>query len=308
MDIVPFEARGVFYCYTFLMSLHPILKDKTVHVILISTIVVLSGTTIYFRFFYLPISPIDQAFLTTFGHFEQELSLQDVPEEIKPGSMRVPILIYHSMAPHTPTQSPLQKYYDVAPEAFIRQMEYLKNENYTVIDLDSLVGALKRNIRLPPKSVVLTFDDGWRSQYSYAFPVLKKYGFTATFFIYTDVIDHNYFLTWDQVRLMRNSGMTIGGHTKSHPYLPDIHDSAQLREEIIGSKLIIEDQIRAKINLFAYPFGHYRDEVIGIVKEAGYTAARSTYKGINNTKDDLYTLKAVEVTDDFSKFVLNLGH
>ena len=187
-------------------------------------------------------------------------------------------------------------------------MQYLKDADYVVIGLDFLASALEQNISLPPKSVVLTFDDGWRSQYSYAFPVLKKYGFTATFFIYTDAIDHNYFLTWDQVRFMNSEGMTIGGHTKSHPYLPDVHDPAQLREEIIGGKRIIEDQIHQKIDLFAYPFGHYRDEIIAIVKEAGYTAARSAYKGINHTKDDLYKLKAVEATDDFGKFVDDLAY
>jgi len=234
--------------------------------------------------------------------------LQNIPEVVKPGSVQVPILVYHSMWPHTPNQSPMQKYYDVAPDAFVRQMQYLQDKGYVVISLDFLASALDQNITLPPKSVVLTFDDGWRSQYTYAFPVLKKYGFTATFFIYTNAIDHEYFLSWDQVRLINNGGMTIGGHTKSHPYLPEIKDPAVLREEIIGGKRIIEDQIGQKINLFAYPFGHYRDEVIAIVKQAGYTSARGTYKGIHHTKDDLYKLKAVEVTDDLTKFVNDLTY
>ncbi len=288
------------------MMLHPMFKDKTLHIIFITAIVILSGTTIYFRFFLTPQSQIDKAFIDTFSKFDQELSLQNIPEVAKPGSVRVPILIYHSMLPHGPNQSLLQKYYDVAPESFIQQMQYLKNANYVVISLGFLTDALDENITLPPKSVVLTFDDGWRSQYVYAFPVLKKYGFTATFFIYTDAIDHDHFLTWDQVRAMNDTGMTIGGHTESHPYLPDIHDPAQLRKEIIGGKHIIENQIHQKIDLFAYPFGHYRDEVINIVKEAGYAAARSTYKGTHHIKNDLYTLKAVEVTDDFSKFVQDL--
>jgi peptidoglycan/xylan/chitin deacetylase (PgdA/CDA1 family) len=234
--------------------------------------------------------------------------LQNIPEEIKPGSVHVPILVYHSMSPHGPNQSPLQKYYDVAPESFIQQMQYLKDSDYVVISLDFLASALEQNISLPPKSVVLTFDDGWRSQYSYAFPVLKKYGFTATFFIYTDAINNGAFLTWDQVRFMSNSGMTIGGHTESHPYLPGIHNTAQLRKEIVGGKRIIEDQIHQMIYLFAYPFGQYNDNIINIVKEAGYTAARSTYGGTHHTKDDLYKLKAVGVTDDLNKFVKELTY
>lgn len=288
------------------MQLHPVLKDRTFHVLLISAIVILSGTTIYFRFF--QPDPIDRAFLATFGDFDKELSLQNVEEKTPAGAKRVPILVYHSMAPHGPNQSAMQRYYDVAPEAFLKQMQYLKDAGYTVISLDYLADALSETINLPPKSVVITFDDGWRSQYSYAFPVLKKFGYTATFFIFTNAIDSNYFLTWDQVRLMNNAGMQIGGHTESHPYLPDIHDTAQLRDEIIGGKRIIEDQIHQKIYTFAYPFGHYSDTIISVVKEAGYKAARSTYKGTHHSKADLYTLRAIEVTDDFNKFVQNLDN
>jgi peptidoglycan/xylan/chitin deacetylase (PgdA/CDA1 family) len=189
-----------------------------------------------------------------------------------------------------------------------KQLRYLKDHNYVVISLDFLVEALKQNILLPPKSIVLTFDDGWRNQYAYAFPLLQKYNATATFFIFTNAIDHDLFLTWDQIRVMDNSGMSIGGHTRSHPYLPDITDPAVLRDEIIGSKKIIEDQIGQKIDLFAYPYGHYREDIIAIVKEAGYKSARSTYKGINHTSADLYTLKGVEVSDDFDTFVKNINY
>jgi peptidoglycan/xylan/chitin deacetylase (PgdA/CDA1 family) len=290
------------------MQLHPMFRDRTLHIILISAIVILSGTTIYFRFFFVPMDPLDKVFLATYGNFSKEIALQNIPETVQPGSVQVPILVYHSVFPHTLDQSPLQKYYDVSPESFIHEMQYLKDSGYTVISLDALARALDQNIILPPKSVVLTFDDGWRNQYAYAFPVLEKYNFTATFFIYTDAIDHDYFLTWDQVRLINNAGMTIGGHAESHPYLPDIHDPTQLRKEIIGGKKIIEDQIRQKIYLFAYPFGHYNDEIVSIVKEAGYIAARSTYAGISHTKDDLYTLRAVEVTDDFNKFTQALTY
>ena len=98
-----FDESVFVYCYNYLMRLHRMFKDRTLHIIFISAIVILSGTTVYFRFFYAPISPIDRAFLATFCNFDQELSLQKIPEEIKPGSVRVPILVYHSILPHTPT-------------------------------------------------------------------------------------------------------------------------------------------------------------------------------------------------------------
>lgn len=295
------------------MPLHPIFKDKTLHIILISVIVVLAGTTVYLRFFSRhpnpsnPSDSVDKIFLANFGSFDEELARQNVQEVVKPESVQVPILIYHSMLPHTSTQSLIQKYYDVAPESFVREMQYLKDQDYEVISLDALSRALEQNISLSPKSIVLTFDDGWRSQYTYAFPVLKKYGFTATFFIYTNVLDRNYFLTWDQVRLMSGEGMTIGGHTESHPYLLKIHDEAQLRKEIIDGKHIIKNQIRKNIYVFAYPYGGYNDQLIQIVKEAGYESARSTYKGTHHTANDLYKLKGIEVTDDLNKLIRDLN-
>lgn len=284
------------------------IKDSNVHKVLIGIIIILLTTTVYFAFINRATDPFESEFSSRISKFDLEHSLQEKTEEIKPGAVKVPILVYHSVRPHTPTQSPIQKYYDVSPDSFEKQLQYLKEHDYVVIGLDYLATALEQNIILPPKSVVITFDDGWRNQYGYAFPLLKKYGDTATFFIFTDAIGHDHFLTWDQVRVMHNSGMTIGGHTKSHPYLAGIKDPKILRKEIIEGKQIIEDQIGQKIDLFAYPFGHYTDEVIAVVKEAGYTVARSGYKGINHTRDDLLKLKGVEVTDDFDKFVQNLTH
>ncbi len=285
-----------------------VIKDRNLHRVLIAGIVILAATTVYFRFIYQPTDPYQEAFLSRISRFDLEHSLQEKATEVTPDSVNVPILIYHSVRPHSLTESLSQKYYDVAPDSLKRQFQYLKDHNYVVIGLDYLAIALERNIILPPKSVVITFDDGWRNQYLYAFPLLRKYNYTATFFIFTDAIDHDNFLTWDQVRVMNNTGMIIGGHTESHPYLPDIKDLNTLREEIIGGKHVIEDRIGQKIDLFAYPYGHYTDKIIEIVKEAGYTAARSTYKGINHTRDDLFKLKGVEVTDDFDKFVKDLNY
>jgi len=286
----------------------PMIKDRNLHIILWSAIVILAATTVYFRFFWSPMDPYEEVFLSKISKFDLEHSLQEKADEVAPGSIKVPILIYHSVRPHTSNQSPLQKYYDVAPEQFIRQMQYLQDRGYVVIGLDYLATALEQNITLPAKSVVLTFDDGWRNQYAWAFPILRKYGYTATFFIFTNPIGQDYFLTWDQVRVMNNAGMTIGGHTESHPYLADILDPNMLREEIAGGKRIIEDQIGQKIDLFAYPYGYYMDKIIGVVKDAGYRVARGTHKGIEHSRDDLFKLSGVEVTDDFNKFVSDLNY
>jgi peptidoglycan/xylan/chitin deacetylase (PgdA/CDA1 family) len=285
---------------------HIALKDRNLHVILYSLIIILAVTLGYYRFVYITPDPYKEELLSKISDFDLERSLQNVPEKIQPGSIKVPILIYHSVRPHNSDQTAMQRYYDVSPDAFEQQLRYLKDNGYTVISLDYLVDALQDNINLPPKSIVITFDDGWRNQYAYAFPLLKKYMDTATFFIISDNVGGSLFLTWDQVRVMSNSGMTIGGHTRTHPLLVNITDPSVLQDEIAGSKTIIEGQIGRKISLFAYPYGHYSDQVVQAVKDAGYQSARSTYKGIYHTSSDMFTLKGIEVTDDMNEFIKNI--
>lgn len=281
--------------------------DKFLHIVLVTIIVVLLGTSIYFRETRGK-DRLQDEFLLKSDKLNAEEALQEIPEKAPlADAVKVPILIYHSVKPHKGVESALIKYYDVAPESLEKQFRYLRDNGYTVIGLDFLIDALQQTITLPSKSVVLTFDDGWRNQFQYAYPILKKYNYTATFFIFTRAIDHQSFLTWDQIKIMDAGGMTIGGHTRTHPYLPDITDPVVLRREIIGGKSIVENRIGHPITLFAYPFGHYNDQIIQIVKEAGYKAARSAYKGIYHTRDDIYTLKGIEATDDFAKFLKDLA-
>ena len=280
--------------------------DKFLHIIFTAIIVILLGTSVYFRANQ-GNDTLQNEFLKKTDKLNSEQALQEIPEKAPPAdAVKVPILIYHSVKPHLAIETALVKYYVLSPESLEKQFRYLRDNGYTVIGLDFLVDALTKTITLPPKSVVLTFDDGWENQFQYAYPILKKYNYTATFFIFTRAIDRQSFLTWNQVKTMDTGGMTIGGHTRTHPYLPDITDPVVLRREIIGGKSVIENRIGHPINLFAYPYGHYNDQIIKIVKEAGYESARSAYKGIYHTLDDIYTLKGVEATDDFAKFIKDL--
>ena len=292
--------------FNWLRSFHFALKDRNLHFFLYGSILVLGGLLIHQIYFVKPVDLYQEALLSKISHFDLEQSLQQVPETIKPDSIKVPILIYHSVRPHSAGETAMQLHYEVAPDAFESQLKYLRDNGYTVISLEYLVESLSDNITLPPKSIVITFDDGWKNQYGYAFPLLKKYADTATFFITSDYVGGGYFLTWDQIRVMDNSGMTIGGHTRTHPYLVSVKDPAVLKNEITGSKLLIEKQIGHSIDLFAYPYGHYNDTVIQAVKDAGFRSARSTYKGVFHTSADLYTLKGLEVTDDMKAFASSI--
>lgn len=219
-------------------------------------------------------------------------------------AVKVPIFVYHSVSPYYPSESKYRKKFDVEPNVFEKQMRYLRENGYTAISFDDLINHFSRNLFLPEKSVILTFDDGWENQYRYAFPILKKYNDTATFFIFTNAIGHKHFLTWPEIKEFVAAGMTVGDHTKSHPYLYKITSKDELRQEIIESRRILESNLGKKIDIFAYPFGHYNKEIITILKENKFRAARTDgYKGVFHTSDDLLTLKSIDAGNDLTKFV-----
>ena len=222
-------------------------------------------------------------------------------------AVRVPILVYHSVRPYFVGESNSIKVYDVDPIVLEKQLEYLKLMGYTSISFDDLVNYFNGK-KLPDKPVIISFDDGLETQYINAFPILKKENMKATFFIFSNAIGHKTFLTWDQVRELADAGMEIGGHSKSHPRLWKISDPAQLKIEIVDSKKIIEDHIGKTINAFAYPFGLYSPITIGEIKAAGYTSARTLFEKMTHTKDELYTLHSVLVSNDMKRFEGVLKH
>src|SRR5260221_187102 len=114
-----------------------------------------------------------------------EQFFQAFPEEVPARSaLKIPIFIYHSVRPVTPTDSDEVRSYEITPELFEQQLKYLQDNGYTTITLDQVAADLKNGITSPiTKPVVLTFDDGWHNQYKYAFPLLKKYHMTGTFYI-----------------------------------------------------------------------------------------------------------------------------
>jgi peptidoglycan/xylan/chitin deacetylase (PgdA/CDA1 family) len=239
-----------------------------------------------------------------------------LPEAAAPVSsfryLRVPILVYHSVRPYTADMSRLVRKYTVPPESLDEQLRYLQQNGYTVISFESLVNAItSANATLPAKPVVLTFDDGWEDLYRHAFPILRKYNDTATFFIFTNAIGSRDFMTWAQLVTMQAAGMDIESHSVSHPLLSAITDRARLWKEIEGSREIIASHLGRAPDIFAYPYGAYNDLVIAMLKAAGYRAARVDLGAeltaapafAATTTDELYKLPGIQVTNNFAQFL-----
>ena len=221
---------------------------------------------------------------------------------VAPASVRVPIMVYHLTRPCRKTDSSQVREFDTSPALMDEEFKYLSDNGYTSITPDDLANVLTKGAPLPPKPVMLTFDDGWEVQYLDALPLLKKYHFVGTFYIYTNAIGHKHYLTWNEVKAMDKAGMEIAGHTKSHPYLVSITDEKVLQDEIAGGKRIIEAQLGHPITAFAVPFGHYDEQIIQTAKDAGYTTLRTTYPGVIHTTSDLFSLTAQLAPEHFAEF------
>lgn len=236
--------------------------------------------------------------------------IKDILALIVPRQKGIPVLMYHSIDKN-------DVFFTVKPCVFERQMSYLKDNNYQVIGLSDLVEFLEKGEELPQKAVVITFDDGFEDNYFNAFPVLKKYNFPATVFLATGLIGGEInnsqniplkMLNWRQIEEMHSSGLVdFQPHAVSHQRL-DKFDKNKIKEEIIESRKIIEEKLDKKCLFFAYPKGKYNQDIIEILKENGFKAARTVDAGKVNKGDDLFKLKRVSInsTTSFIQFKANL--
>ena len=205
----------------------------------------------------------------------------------------------------------------VSTKTFEEQMRYLKEHNYRVIGLQQMlnglsVAPLKRE-PVHPRTVLITFDDGFQDNYLNAFPILKKFGFPAVLFLTTGMIDTDKkfkkythmpspdMLTWSQVREMHNYGIEFGAHTVTHKLLT--HKSVdEATKEIRESGKLVCEFASSKTCAFCYPAGDYNKKIKEIVSESGYTCAFTVKPGINQSTDDLFALKRTAINGNDSLF------
>jgi peptidoglycan/xylan/chitin deacetylase (PgdA/CDA1 family) len=199
------------------------------------------------------------------------------------GVQQIPILCYHRF--EDGCSSPMC----IPGAVFERQMRYLKENGYTVITPEQLLAFLEFREPLPKKSVMITIDDGYRSVYNVAYPILRKFGFPATFFIYTNYVGvSGKAITWDQLREMKANGFTIGSHSVAHSDLSKRgeNESAEayrrrLILEVERSKRIIDKQLNQETLIFAYPFGRVNRQAEAITRQNGYRMAVTVNRGGN---------------------------
>jgi len=190
------------------------------------------------------------------------------------GYQLVPILCYHNLAPQSKGRLVL------GVKSFEEQMHYLKSQGYRVVSLKEFLEFTSLKKQLPRKSLVLTFDDGYRGFIQYAYPILKELGFTATLFVYTDYIGAGVTaLSWADLKKLAAEGFDIEAHSKSHGNMRRAAtESADEYTKRLAAELNVPKDLFSK-NLgylpqsLAYPYGSQDDVVVQRTKERGYVAA-----------------------------------
>jgi peptidoglycan/xylan/chitin deacetylase (PgdA/CDA1 family) len=211
----------------------------------------------------------------------------------------IQILMYHQVGDFKPMQAHRATYCDY--RRFGRQMAYLKLAGYNVIGMSDALLALRGEKRIPDKAVVLTFDDAYENFYEYAFPVLQKYQFPATVYAISSLLgqpaswlSHDGLETpplMDAARLreINAAGMEIGSHSASHVRLAQ-QSTDRIKEEVMRSKMELEDLVGQKVDHFCYPYGSHDLRAVDAVAEAGYLSATTCERAIATEADDPLTL------------------
>jgi peptidoglycan/xylan/chitin deacetylase (PgdA/CDA1 family) len=214
----------------------------------------------------------------------------------------VPILTYHKFCTGESPDA-----YTINIKDFEEQMAYLKDNDYRVISVTQLLDCIENNF-FPEKPVVITIDDGFKSVYHLAFPVLKKYQFPATLYLYTDFIANGpHQLSWEEIREMIDSGMEIGSHSLSHCNLINMKQNEspmgylrRIEKEVNLSKAILERNTGCTVQSFAYPYGVYSNQIVMLAKQAGYQALLNVNSMNNSIPINPYSLNRQIIPAGFS--------
>jgi peptidoglycan/xylan/chitin deacetylase (PgdA/CDA1 family) len=211
------------------------------------------------------------------------------------------ILIYHRFGDSRyPTTN-------VSTEAFSEQMDFLRDNGYTVIPLSSLITLLKNKSRIPAKTVVVSIDDAYASVYENAWPILKKHGYPFTVFVYTKGVDQNYgdYMNWTQLRELKEQGVDLQDHSFGHKHLAfrrenmdEIGYRSWISGDLVKSMALFSRELGDTPRFFAIPYGEYNQIVVEEAKALGYEAVLTQDPGAVGSFSDLYYLPRQPILGD----------
>lgn len=224
--------------------------------------------------------------------------------------VRVPILMYHHVGPLPNKPDLIRVGLTVLPDNFEKQLQFLKSKNYASVDFYQMYYAITRGWELPAKPSVFTFDDAYTDIYDFAFPIMKKYGYTGTVFVPTQFIDEGRadYMNWAELKELRAAGWRLEPHAKTHEEV-DGRSRDWLVYQLFGSMETLQYHLGYQPRFFAYPSGAYDDKAIAMLKEVGYWGAVTTQGGWFHRLKNAYEWGRVRVGGQYvlQDFANNLG-
>ena len=207
-------------------------------------------------------------------------SVLRLPRVLARATIDLPILMYHRIGPLSPSLPVITRALTVPPAAFAQQMDWLVRHGYHAISQRQAFAALEQGAPLPPKPIMITFDDGYRDVLWNAAPVLYRLRLPATAYVITGRISGSdiSFLTWDELRMLEARGVAIGSHTVDHTELPFVTARRALWE-LRRSRRQLEQRLHHPVQWFAYPAGAETTRTAQLVRQAGYVLAMTTQPG-----------------------------
>jgi peptidoglycan/xylan/chitin deacetylase (PgdA/CDA1 family) len=199
----------------------------------------------------------------------------------------LPIVMYHYIRDYATTTDTVGMNLSVKPETFGKQLDALKADGWTSITFADVA-----NGRVPEKSVILTFDDGYDDAFTNAFPELQKRGMKGVFYIVSGFVGQPGYANWEQLRAMQAAGMELGAHTTDHRDLATM-PADQQRMEIDESITAIRDNTGTSVVTFAYPSGKYNDETLQAMRDSGVFFSVTTQLGVADFAGDTAQLRRV---------------
>ena len=231
---------------------------------------------------------------------------------------KIPVVAYHYLA----TPQEIEQYegsrlrYTVTTEDFEKHLQYLAEHGFHTISPEQLMAFSRLTGRageapadLPPKPIIITFDDGTADFYNYAYPLLKRYGMSAYVFLIAAKENAPGYISNEQAREMAGSGMYIGSHSLTHRSLTEISEE-ELEKELFLSKELLENRLALRVDLFSIPLGVYNERVLLAAQRAGYRAIfTSDYDVFSFRNGDLSKIQrlAVKVEDKSLRTKLTIG-
>ncbi len=250
-------------------------------------------------------TPKDQWFVIAGGPADLEAPLL-LPLTPMARIAQVPILMYHHIS-DVPTQNVLDLSLTVTPTVFSQQLDYLDAHGYHSITFNQLFDALYYGMALPSKPIILTFDDGYEDNYTFAYPILVKHGYSGMFYIITGKVGWDGQMTWNQLRTMLAHGMQMGSHTVHHVNIGQVllNSQEQAQQELQISQSTLQQKLGMVVQHFCYPSGEpfrhgslsLQQAVVSLLAQDGYIDATTDpgMTGINQQSQHPFILLRTRV-------------